>query len=320
MTWQLVTGGAGFIGSHLVPALLAAGKRVRVLDNLSSGTFDHLRAIAGDIDWILDDVTNEDGLAAAMRDVECVFHLAALASVPRSIADPLATHTMNATGTLNVLHAAVQAGVRRVVFSASSSAYGNQPVERKSETLLPQPLSPYAVSKLAGEEYCQAFFHSYGLETVALRYFNVFGPRQNPFGPYAAVIPRFIDAIRQGQPPVIYGDGLQTRDFTYVENVVSANLLAAVAPLAPGKVFNVGSGDAIDLLMLVSQLSQLAGRDVQPQFEPARVGDVRHSLADISRAREILGYQPVVDLNSGLRKTWESSDADFAAKLTEAQP
>ena len=306
MTWQLVTGGAGFIGSHLVTALLQAGKRVRVIDNRATGTAETGRDVAAEIDWMREDITDDAALTRAMQDVECVFHLAAIASVPRSIENPVPTHTVNVTGTLQVLQAAVKAGARRVVYSASSSAYGDQPAERKDESLLPQPLSPYAVSKLAGELYCQAFFHSYGLETVALRYFNVFGPRQDPRGAYAAVIPRFITAIRQGEAPVIYGDGLQTRDFTYVANVVAANLLAADAPHAAGRVFNIGSGEALDLLTLVSQLSQLAGQKITPRFEPPRVGDVRHSLADISQAREVLGYQPVVGIAEGLQRTWDS--------------
>lgn len=306
MTWQLVTGGAGFIGSHLVTALVHAGKRVRVIDNRATETAEIGRDGFEKVDWMRADITDDAALTRAMQDVECVFHLAAIASVPRSIENPVPTHTVNVTGTLQVLQAAVKAGARRVVYSASSSAYGDQPAERKNESLVPQPLSPYAVSKLAGELYCQAFFHSYGLETVALRYFNVFGPRQDPRGAYAAVIPRFITAIRLGETPVIYGDGLQTRDFTYVANVVAANLLAADAPHAAGRVFNIGSGEAVDLLTLVSQLSQLAGRAIVPRFEPSRVGDVRHSLADISQAHDVLGYRPAVGITEGLQRTWDS--------------
>jgi UDP-glucose 4-epimerase len=234
---------------------------------------------------------------------DVVFHQAALASVPRSVEAPLATHAACATGTLVVLHEARKAGVRRLVYAASSSAYGHQPQPRKAESVRPSALSPYAAAKLAGELYCEAFWHSYGFEAVALRYFNVFGPRQDPSGPYAAVIPLFIKSLLSGQPPVIYGDGRQTRDFTYVENVVQANLLAAEAGGAAGQVFNVGSGAATSLLDLLDQLSAILGTKMEPVFAEARAGDVRDSLADISRARSVLGYEPSVDLAKGLKRT-----------------
>jgi UDP-glucose 4-epimerase len=299
----LVTGGAGFIGSHLVEALVREGHRVRVLDNFSTGKVENLTAVADDIDLISGDVCHESAVAQAVAGCELVFHQAALASVPRSLEDPLATHAACATGTLVVLHEARKAGVRRVVYAASSSAYGNQPHPEKRETDLPSPLSPYAAAKLAGEMYCAAFWHSYGLQTVALRYFNVFGPRQDPRGPYAAVIPLFILALLEGRSPVIYGDGRQTRDFTYVENVVQANLLAAQAPQAAGHVINVGSGNAITLLDLLAELNRTLGTDLPPQFQPPRAGDVRDSLADLTRARELLGYRPAVSLAEGLRRT-----------------
>lgn len=299
----LVTGGAGFIGSHLVEALLRTGARVRVLDNISTGRLNNLQAVSGTIEWLAGDVCDAGDVAKAVQGCDVVFHQAALASVPRSVEEPLATHAACATATLNVLDQARRAGVRRVVYAASSSAYGNQPQPQKSEGDLPSPLSPYAAAKLAGEHYCQAFWHSYGLETVALRYFNVFGPRQDPSGPYAAVIPLFIRAILKGEQPTIFGDGLQTRDFTYVENVVQANLLAAAAPGATGRVFNVASGAAISLLDLLRELNAICGTDIQALFQPSRAGDVRDSLADISQAKLALGYEPTIGFEEGLRRT-----------------
>jgi UDP-N-acetylglucosamine/UDP-N-acetyl-alpha-D-glucosaminouronate 4-epimerase len=305
MPTYLVTGGAGFVGSHLALALVRHGARVRVLDNLSTGRRDNLAPVTGQVELVSADVADAAAVGRAVAGCEVVFHQAALASVPRSVEDPLATHAACATGTLVVLDQARRAGVRRVVYAASSSAYGNEPQPRKRETDLPSPLSPYAAAKLAAELYCQAFWHSFGLETVALRYFNVFGPRQDPSGPYAAVIPLFIKALLAGQQPTIYGDGLQTRDFTYVENVVQANLLAAEANRAAGQVFNVGSGVSISLLDLLRELNAVFGTNIQPIFQPPRAGDVRDSLADIARAREVLGYRPTVDLAEGLRRTVE---------------
>jgi UDP-N-acetylglucosamine/UDP-N-acetyl-alpha-D-glucosaminouronate 4-epimerase len=303
----LVTGGAGFIGSHLVKALVRRGDRVRVLDNFATGKAENLVAIADDIELLSGDVCDEAAVKRAVAGCDVVLHQAALASVPQSVVDPLATHAACATGTLIVLHEARKAGVRRVVYAGSSSAYGNPPssTEPKRESDAPSPLSPYAAAKLAGEMYSMAFWHSYGLETVVLRYFNVFGPRQDPSGPYAAVIPLFIKAILSGKQPVIFGDGKQTRDFTFVENVVQANLLAASAQGAAGQTFNVGSGVAVSLLDLLKELNTVLGSKVEPIFQPARAGDVRDSLADISRAKTILGYQPAIGLSDGLRRTVE---------------
>jgi len=299
----LITGGAGFIGSHIAEALVRRGDQVRVLDNLSTGRRANLAAIADRIEFVQGDVCSPSDVAGAIRGVSCVFHQAAIASVPRSVEHPLETHAACATGTLNILDQARRAGVKRVVYAASSSAYGNLPYSSKRESDLPQPLSPYAAAKLAGESYCQAFFHTYGLETVGLRYFNVFGPRQDPSGPYSAVIPVFITKLLARQRPVIFGDGQQSRDFAYVENVVSANLLAAETPGVGGRTFNVGSGRSISLLELLLALNRILGTDVSPLFEPARTGDVRDSLADITQAASCLGYVPAVGVEEGLRQT-----------------
>ena len=303
MQTVLVTGGAGFIGSHLVEALVARGDRVRVLDNLFTGRTSNLAAVQNKIEFIRGDITDAPAVNAAVAGCQIVFHQAALASVPRSVDDPLTTHAVDATGTLLVLDAARRADVRRVVYAASSSAYGDRPSPRKAESDLPSPISPYAAAKLAGELYCSAFWHSYGLEAVALRYFNVFGPRQDPRGPYAAVIPLFIQSLLAGRRPTIFGDGRQTRDFTYVASVVQANLLAADTSEAAGCVFNVGSGQAVSLLDLVAALNRILGTNVEPEFQPARTGDVRDSLADITLARQTLGYQPRTDLDECLRET-----------------
>jgi UDP-glucose 4-epimerase len=305
MPRYLVTGGAGFIGSHLVEALVRRGDRVRVLDNFSTGRVENLVRVAHDIELQPGDACDEAAVQRAVAGCEVVFHQAALASVPRSLEEPLATHAACATGTLIVLHEARKAGVRRVVYAGSSSAYGNPPHSSapKRETDLPSPLSPYAAAKLAGEMYCHAFWKSFGFETVVMRYFNVFGPRQDPSGPYAAVIPLFIKAILAGRQPVIFGDGGQTRDFTYVENVVQANLVAATADGAAGQVFNVGSGVAYSLLDVLREINSILGMKAEPHFQPERVGDVRDSLADISRAREVLGYKPSVDFVAGLTRT-----------------
>ncbi|MEX0641507.1 MAG: SDR family oxidoreductase [Pirellulales bacterium] len=299
----LVTGGAGFIGSHLVEALVARGDRVRVLDNFSTGSRENLKPFAGRVEVFEGEITDPRTASAAVAGVDCVFHEAALASVPRSVEHPLETHAACVTGTLVLLDTARRAGVRRVVYAASSSAYGDQPTSSKRETDVPSPLSPYAAAKLAGENYCRAFASSYGLETVALRYFNVFGPRQDPESPYSAVIPRFITALVAGRQPVIYGDGHQSRDFTYVGNVVEGNLLAADAAGVAGEVINVASGRTTSLLELIAVLNKLLGTNVQPVHEPPRVGDVRDSLADITKARNLLGYDPQVDLETGLRRS-----------------
>jgi UDP-glucose 4-epimerase len=308
----LVTGGAGFIGSHLTEALVRRGHEVRVLDDLSTGSLDNLGAVRDGIDFIEGDVTDPECVRQWCRGVDWVFHQAALASVPRSVADPLATHRVCATGTLHVLVAARDAGVRRVVYAASSSAYGNSVRLPKEETDPTAPLSPYATAKLAGEHYCAAFSEVYGLETVRLRYFNVFGPRQSPDSPYAAVVPLFIRALTEGRRPRIHGDGEQSRDFTFVADVVQANLLAAEAPGVSGRVFNVACGRRTSLLELVRTLNRLLGTDVAPEHGPARPGDVRHSQADVRRACEALGYRPTTDVTEGLRRClewWEEARA-----------
>ena len=303
MTSCLVTGGAGFIGSHLVQTLVAQGDRVRVLDNLSTGHLHNLEVVADNIELIKGDLRDEAVVARAVQGVELVFHEAALASVPRSVAFPLDSHSHCVTGTLVLLNAARQAGVRRVVYAGSSSAYGNLPFSSKRERDFPTPLSPYAAAKLAGEFYCQAFYRTYGLETVCLRYFNVFGPRQDPGSPYSAVIPLFIAKLLKGESPIIYGDGLQSRDFTFVENVVAANLKAATIQEAAGRTFNVGTGRSVSLLVILEHLQRLLGTNLAPQMESPRIGDVRDSLADISQAEQVLKYSPQVDLEEGLRRT-----------------
>lgn len=305
MTSCLVTGGMGFIGSHLVRSLVVRGDKVRVLDNLSTGHLRNLEGVSNEVEMINGDLRDESAVARAVEGIEVIFHEAALASVPRSVAFPLESHAHCVTGTLMLLNAARQAGVRRVVYAGSSSAYGNLPFSAKREADFPTPLSPYAAAKLAGEFYCQAFFQTYGLETVCLRYFNVFGPRQDPSSPYSAVIPLFIAKLLQGDRPIIYGDGLQSRDFTFVENVVHANLKAATTQGAAGMTFNVGTGRSVSLLVILEHLQRLLGTRISPQMEPPRVGDVRDSLADISQAEKVLGYVPQVDFEEGLRRTVE---------------
>jgi UDP-glucose 4-epimerase len=301
MALCLVTGGAGFIGSHLVEALLARGDDVRVLDDFSTGRRDNLEAVEDRIEIIEGDLTEFDDVRRAVQGVELVFHQGALASVPRSIANPLATHEVCATGTLHVLKAAHEAGARRVIYAASSSAYGNSTAAVKSEDHPAAPLSPYAVAKLCGEQYCAAFWEVYGLQTVSLRYFNVFGRRQPPDSPYSAVIPLFISAMLQGRSPIVHGDGMQARDFTPVENVIQANLLAADAPSVAGRVYNVACGGSISLLELIDALNQMLGTRIRPVHTAPRAGDVRFSRADISRACADLGYRPTVDWVAGLR-------------------
>jgi UDP-glucose 4-epimerase len=303
MAHYLVTGGAGFIGSNLVDALVAAGERVRVLDNLTTGRRQNLAHLGTQIELIEGDIRAYDQVAAAMQGVDYVLHQAALPSVPRSVQDPITSNAVNVDGTLHVLQAARAAGVRRVVVASSSSVYGANPALPKREETCPQPKSPYAIAKLAAEQYCQAFWQLYGLETVALRYFNVFGPRQDPQSEYAAVIPRFIQAMVAGEPVTIYGDGQQSRDFTYIENVVQANRLACTAPEAAGRVMNIACGSRYSLLDLVDYLAELLGLTPQVVHAAPRAGDVPHSQADISRAQALLGYAPVVDFGEGLRRT-----------------
>jgi UDP-glucose 4-epimerase len=305
MALCLVTGGAGFVGSHLVDALVARGDPVRVFDDFSTGNEQNLGGIRDRIDLIRGDLRDWSAVSAAMKGVDLVFHQAALASVPRSVADPISTHEVCATGTLHVLIAARDAKVRRVLYAASSSAYGDAVQLPKRESDTTAPLSPYAVAKLAAEHYCAAFSTVYGLETVRLRYFNVFGPRQPPNSPYAAVIPLFMEAMLEGRSPVIHGDGEQSRDFTYVSDVVDANLLATEAKHVSGKVYNIACGRRSSLLELVAKINALLGTNIKPRHDEARPGDVRHSQADISRARADLGFEPSVSMDEGLRRTLE---------------
>ena len=307
----LVTGGAGFVGSHIASALAASGARVRIIDDLSTGYRENVDEIQGDVDFVHGSLADEVSLKKAIRDVELVFHEAAIPSVPRSVDNPRQTHVASVDSTFSLLLAAKENKVRRVVYAASSSAYGDQPTLPKVETMLPEPLSPYAVAKLVGEYYSQVFTRVYGLETVSLRYFNVFGPRQDPSSQYSGVISRFISALLSGQTPVIYGDGEQSRDFTYIDNVVDANLKAAESASAVGKVINIANGERISLNELLEELKDLTGKhDVAADYQPTRAGDVKHSLADISRAREVLGFEPKIDLREGLSLTidwWKNS-------------
>ena len=297
----LVTGGAGFIGSHIAVALVRRGDKVRVLDNLSTGFLSNLDAVRDDVEFVEGDVQDAETVARAVQGVDCVFHEAALASVPRSVEHPLDTNAACVTGTVTLLDAARRAGVRRLVYAGSSSAYGAQPQRVKRETDLPAPLSPYGAAKLAAEYYCQAFWATYGFETVTLRYFNVFGSQQDPQSPYSAVIPLFITAMLSGRQPVVFGDGLQSRDFTYVANVVDANLLAAEAEGVAGRVFNAAAGGSITLLDLLDALNEFLGTHINPRHDPPRPGDIRESPADIQNAPELLGYEPKVDFREGLR-------------------
>ncbi|MDH7559850.1 MAG: SDR family oxidoreductase [bacterium] len=317
MAFYLVTGGGGFIGSHLVEELLRRGDRVRVLDNFATGKRENLAALlailreeqpqadfAGRLEVIEGDVRSYHIVREAAEGVDFVLHQAALPSVPRSVKDPITSNEVNVVGTLNILNAAKETGVRRIVYASSSSIYGDLETLPKTEDMLPKPLSPYAVSKLAGEKYCQVFTRLYGLETVCLRYFNVFGPRQDPASQYSAVIPKFIRLIAKGQRPTVYGDGTQSRDFTYVGNVVQANLLAceAGAEECSGEVFNIAYGRRVTINGLVRLLNELLGKSVEPVYAEPRLGDVKHSLANIGKARQYLGYNPETDFAEGLRR------------------
>jgi UDP-glucose 4-epimerase len=301
MPSYLITGGAGFIGSNLAEALIRRGETVRVLDNFATGRRENLAGL--EIEVVEADLCDLAAIHPAFVGVDYVLHQAALRSVPRSVEDPAATTAVNVSGTLNVLLAARKAGVRRVVFASSSSVYGAAPGLPRRESDRPLTLSPYAASKLAGEAYCAAFSHVYGLETVSLRYFNVFGPRMDPTSQYATVIPVFIAALRAGRRPVIFGDGEQSRDFCYVSNVVQANLLAAHAPGVAGEVFNIACGERYTLNQLVALLNEILRTDLEPEYGAERVGDMRHSLADLTAAREKLGYEPEVLFREGLERT-----------------
>ena len=299
----LVTGGAGFIGSHIAEALVQAGHRVRVLDNLYSGSRENLTTVRADVEFVKGDCADPLTARRAVRGVEAVFHQAAIPSVARSVQDPLASHRGNATATLSVLTAARDAGVRRVIYAGSSSVYGNSPRLPKREDMETRPLSPYAVGKLTGEHYLRIFASLYGIETLTLRYFNVFGPRQNAGSPYSGVISLFTSALLAGRRPIIYGDGSQSRDFTYVANVVDANLRALTTPRPAGEVMNVATGHRVTLNRLLSALNRQIGRKLRARYLAPRAGDVKHSLADITRARKMLGYRPFVDFEAGLRTT-----------------
>lgn len=301
---SLVTGGAGFIGSHLVKRLLREGHTVRVLDNFATGHRANIDDLADEIELIEGDLQSYERVHNAVRGCDLVFHLGALPSVPRSIQDPLTSNATNVVGTLNVLLAGRDEGVRRIVYSSSSSVYGASTELPKREEMHPLPIAPYAVSKLAAEGYCRAFHQVYGLETVALRYFNVFGPGQDPQSQYAAVIPNFITAVLEDRPPIIHGDGEQSRDFTYIDNAVSANLLAADAEGAVGEVFNVACGQRVSLNDIVDRLAKLMGKEIEPVNTDPRPGDVPHSLADISKAQRVLGYEPTVNFDDGLQRTF----------------
>jgi UDP-glucose 4-epimerase len=297
----LVTGGAGFIGSNLAHTLLARGHDVRLLDNFSTGHRTNIELL--DAEVVEGDLRSYERVAAAVGGVEVVFHQGALPSVPRSIQDPLTSTAVNVEGTLNVILAARDAGVRRIVFASSSSVYGDAPGMPRRESQPLSPLAPYAVSKLAAEQYCMVANRVYGVETVALRYFNVFGERQDPLSGYAAVIPKFIRMMLDGQRPTIFGDGETSRDFTHVENVVEANLAAAVEPAAAGRVMNIAVGSSHTLNELVSELQSLVDSELEPEYGPQRPGDVSESLADISLARELLGYEPRIEFVEGLQRT-----------------
>jgi nucleoside-diphosphate-sugar epimerase len=301
----LVTGGAGFIGSHVTAELLRRGQTVRVLDNFSTGSRENLAAVGGDVELVEGDIRSYERTHAATRGVDCVIHLAALPSVPRSVQDPLTTNEVNVTGTLNVVLAARDAGTQRVVIASSSSIYGRAQELPKTEALVPQPISPYGVSKLAAEQYCMGFNAVYGIEVAALRYFNVFGPRQDPNSQYSGVIPRFLRLALDDQPLTIYGDGTQSRDFTYVDNVVAATLAASERALDGPLICNVGCGSSHTVAALAQAVGAASGRSVHLDYVPARQGDVLHSYADIAVARRALGYDPRIGLEEGLQRTLE---------------
>ncbi len=306
----LVTGGAGFIGSNIVDGLVRRGDRVRVLDDFSTGRRENLEA-QRQVEVVEGDLRDASVVRRAVAGVDGVFHQAALRSVPRSVDDPLSSNQVNVTGTLVLLLACRDAGVRRVVYASSSSVYGDDPALPKVETLPTRPISPYAVSKLAAEHYCQTFARLYGLETVSLRYFNVFGPRQNPESKYSAVIPRFLAQALAGEPLEVHGDGEQSRDFTYIDNVVDGNLLAMTAPGVSGEVFNVACGTRHSLIAIADAIADFLGRKLPRAHTPPRAGDVRHTLADIAKAEQRLGYRPKVDFATGMRRTCEYFVARF---------
>lgn len=301
----LVTGGAGFIGSHLVHRLVELGHSVRVLDDLSSGKRENLADVLSKTDWIQGDMADPATARRACRGVDVVLHEAAVPSVPKSVDDPQTSHRSNVEGTFQLLLAARDEKVRRFIYAGSSSAYGESPTLPKVESMPTDPLSPYAVQKLTGEFYCRAFAKCYGLQTLTMRYFNVFGPRQDPRSQYAAAIPAFVTAILQDRPPTVYGDGEQTRDFTYIENVIHANLLAAKARQTSGEVINVACGGRISINQIIADINRYFGKNIKPSYLPDRQGDIKHSAADISLARRVIGYEPVVSTLEGLKLTMD---------------
>lgn len=301
----LVTGGAGFIGSNIVKGLVEKGYQVKVLDNFATGQRSNIEPYTKDIELIEGDIRDFWTVVRATKGIDYILHQAALPSVPRSIDNPLTTTEVNINGTLNILEAARFNEVRRIVYASSSSVYGDSPEMPKNEDMKPMPKSPYAITKLAGEEYCISFYSLYGLETVALRYFNVFGPRQNPFSQYSAVIPKFINMLKSGQNPTIWGDGNTSRDFTYIDNVVHANILACEKKGAAGQVLNIACNKAFTLNELVEKLNSIMGINIKPTYGSVKIGDVKHSLADIKKANAILGYTPGIDFGEGLKKTVE---------------
>jgi len=313
MARYLVTGGAGFIGSHIVEELLKRGEEVRIIDNLSTGKIDNIKDFLSEVEFLEADLRDINKVREAVEGVDYVLHQAAIPSVPRSIADPISSNSANVDGTLNLLFAAKEAKIKRVVIASSSSVYGDSQILPKSEEFTPNPISPYAVTKLVEELYALVFYRIYGLETVSLRYFNVFGPRQDPTSQYAAVIPRFITKMLKGESPVIFGDGKQSRDFTYVKNVVEANLLASISDkVGHGEVINIACGESITLNQLVDRINEILGTDIKPIYTEPRPGDVRHSLASINKAKELLGYTVKVSFLDGLKETinWYKNNKD----------
>jgi len=305
MAVYVVTGGAGFIGSHIVEELLRRKQTVKVIDNFSTGKRENLKPFMGKVETVEADIAESLALGEYLRGADYVIHQAAIPSVPKSILDPVKSHRANVDGTLQLLLACREAGVHRVVYASSSSLYGDSPTLPKHEVMLPNPLSPYGAQKLFGEIYCQVFTKAYGLETVSLRYFNVFGPRQDATSQYSGVLALFIPAILKGHRPTVYGDGLQSRDFTYVQNVVEANLLACTTSGVAGDVFNIACGDCITVNSMLQQINKITGNDIAPIYTDPRRGDIKHSMADITKAREKLGYNPLVSFEEGLRRTIE---------------
>ncbi len=316
MSLFLVTGGAGFIGSHLTEGLIKRGKKVRVLDNFATGKRKNLEHLMDKIELIEGDIRKPEDCKKAVDGVSVVFHEAAIPSVPKSVADPVSSHQANIDGTFNMLVAARDAGVKRFVYAASSSAYGDTEISPKHEGIAPGPKSPYAVGKLVGEYYCRCFYECYGLQTLSIRYFNVFGPRQDPQSQYAAAIPAFVTKILNDEQPTVYGTGEQSRDFTYIENVVEANFLAATAPETHGEVVNAACGESVTINAIIKRINELLGKNIQPKYEPMRAGDVMISLADIRCAKDVIGYEPKVYFDQGLQMAidWYVNNANFWKK------